>query len=88
MVGTVETSISCLEQLTPVLGAHCDPVDPQSMRIFIEQNGDRDSAVANLELDRSMAYHGPREVPKLRFTTALLIQLLKINLENTITPEK
>ena len=53
-----------IPNLRSALGAHCDPIDPQCMRIFIEGNGDRDSSVINLKLDRSVAYHGPYEVPK------------------------
>ena len=76
-----------IPNLRSALGAHCDPVDPQSMRIFIEQNGDRDSAVVNLELDRSMAYHGPYEVPKTSIYNSFADSIVqRYHLENTITP--
>lgn len=75
-----------IPNLRSALGAHCDPVDPQSMRIFIEQNGDRDSAVVNLELDRSMAYHGPYEVPKTSIYNSFSDSIVhRYHLENAIT---
>jgi hypothetical protein len=75
-----------IPNLRSALGAHCDPIDPQCMRIFIEGNGDRDSSVVNLKLDRSMAYHGPYEVPIThiynKFSDAIVE---RYHLENSIT---
>eukprot|EP00945_MAST-04E_sp_MAST-4E-sp1_P004650 g4650.t1 len=75
-----------IPNLRSALGAHCDPVDPQGMRIFIEKNWDRDSAVVNLDLDRSVAYHGPYEVPKTGVYNAFSESIVeRYHLEGSIT---
>ncbi len=75
-----------IPNLRSALGAHCDPIDPQCMRIFIEGNGDRDSSVINLKLDRSVAYHGPYEVPKTHIYNKFSDTIVeRYHLENSIT---
>merc|ERR1711991_464898 len=44
--------------------AHPDPIDPQCLRVHLEDHGDRDASVVQIDLDRDSKYHGPYEVPK------------------------
>ena len=68
------------------ISTHCDPVDTQGMRVFIEANGDRDESVVNIQLDRSVKYRGPYEVPKTHVYNKFSESIVKrYHLENTIT---
>ena len=66
--------------------AHCDPVDVQGMRVYIENNGDHDSSVVKLKLNRSVAYRGPFEVPKTHIYNNFSDSIVsRYHLENSIT---
>lgn len=66
--------------------AHPDPVDPQCLRIHLEDNGERDSSVVTVNLDRDSRYHGPYEVPKTATYNLFCKDIVKrYHLEQCIT---
>jgi len=75
-----------IPNLRSAISAHCDPVDTQGMRVYIETHGDHDSSVVKLELDRSVAYRGPFEVPKTKVYNNFSDSIVKrYHLEDSIT---
>jgi hypothetical protein len=78
-----------IPNLRSSLYAHSDPIDPQCMRLWIQDNHDRDSSVIKVKIKRSLSYHGPYEVPKTSIFNKFSDTIVsRYHLNNAITQGK